>query len=245
MIEVKSGTQENLLEVHMTAPITDEDYSDILMPALDAALAKVDAVRMLVVLEAGVTDFTMGALWDDAKMGLSNWTGFERIAIVTSNKAMTRLVRAFSILMPCPVAVFGKHSEDEARLWLFESLGAIHQTDLGNGALHVELLGKIDAGVYGEETEDLNAFIRKNDQFRLLLDIRQFDGWQGLGAMMSHFRLVRDHAGQLDKAAVVGDARWNAMVVQVVKRLIGKEARYFDKNDFDAAKTWITANQGA
>jgi hypothetical protein len=241
MIVVKSGTQENLLEVHMTAPITDKDYSEVLMPALDEALAKVEAVRMLVVLEADMTDFTMGALWDDAKLGLSNWSGFERVAIVTANTAMTRLVRAFSILMPCPVAVFGKRSEDEARLWLFESLGAIHQTDLGGGALHVELVGKVDAGVYEEETEDLNAFIRNNEQFRLLLDIRRFDGWQGLGAMMAHFRLVRDHVGQLDKAAVVGDARWKAIVVQVVKRLIGQEARYFDKNDFDTAKAWITA----
>jgi hypothetical protein len=100
MIEVQSGTQENLLEVHMKAPITDEDYSEVLMPALDAALAKGEKLRMLVVIDADMTDFTMGALWDDAKMGIGNWSGFERVAIVTANKAMTRLVRSFSILMP-------------------------------------------------------------------------------------------------------------------------------------------------
>lgn len=242
MIDVKSGTQEGLLEVHMTAPITDKDYADVLMPAIDAALAEGEKMRMLVVMNADLTDFTMGALWDDAKLGIGNWRGFERIAIVTANKAMTRLVRAFSILMPCPVSVFGKWHEDEARLWLFESLGAIHQTDLGAGALHVELLGKIDADVYASETEDLNAYVRKNDRFRLLLDIRRFDGWQGLGAIAAHSQLVRTHAGQLDRAAVVGESKWEAMVVQVVKRLIGKEARYFDKNDFDAAKAWITAD---
>ncbi len=242
MIEVKTGTQENLLEVHMTAPITDNDYSKVMIPALDAALVNGEKVRMLLVIDADLTDFTMGALWDDAKMGISNWSGFERVAIVTANKAMTRLVRAFSILMPCPVSVFGKWQEDEARLWLFESLGAIHQTDLGGGGLHVELLGKIAADVYSSEVEDMNAFIRKNDRFRLLLDIRRFDGWQGLGAIASHFQLVRDHVGQLDRAAVVGDSKWEAMVVQVVKRLIGKEAKYFDKNEFEAAKAWITAD---
>ncbi|MCX8225208.1 MAG: STAS/SEC14 domain-containing protein [Sulfitobacter sp.] len=242
MIEVKTGTQENLLEVHMTAPITDTDYSKVMIPALDAALVNGEKVRMLLVIDADLTDFTMGALWDDAKMGINNWSGFERVAIVTANKAMTRLVRAFSILMPCPVSVFGKWQEDEARLWLFESLGTIHQTDLGGGALHVELLGKIAADVYSSEVEDMNAFIRKNDRFRLLLDIRRFDGWQGLGAIASHFQLVRDHVGQLDRAAVVGDSKWEAMVVQIVKRLIGKEAKYFDKNEFEAAKAWITAD---
>ena len=39
MIDVKNGTQEGLLEVHMSAPVTDKDYAEVLMPALDAALA--------------------------------------------------------------------------------------------------------------------------------------------------------------------------------------------------------------
>jgi hypothetical protein len=47
MIEVKTGTQEDLLEVHMSAPVKDKDYSEVLMPALDAALARVETVRML------------------------------------------------------------------------------------------------------------------------------------------------------------------------------------------------------
>ncbi len=242
MIEVKSDTQDNLFEVQMSAPVTDKEYKDILLPALDAALALHEKLRMLVVLKAGLTDFTLGALWDDARMGMSMWNGFERIAIVTSNATMTRTIRIFSIFMPCPVSVFSEDKEKEARLWLFESLGAIHQTDLGGGVLHMALLGKVGADVYAEETEDLNAFIRKNDRFRLLLDIREFDGWQGLGAMAAHFKLVRDHVSQLDKAAIVGESGWQSMAVQVMKRLIGREARYFDKNDFDAAKAWITAS---
>ncbi|MEH6645127.1 STAS/SEC14 domain-containing protein [Sulfitobacter sp.] len=242
MIEVKTGSQEGLLEVHMSAPVMDKDYKDVLMPALDTALASAGTLRMLVVMNADLGDFTMGALWDDTKMGITRWGGFDRIAIVTANAAMTRLVRGFSIFMPCPVSVFPKYSEDEARLWLFESLGSIHQTDLGDGTLHVALLGKVEADVYAEETEDLNAFIRKNERFRLLLDIREFEGWQGLSAMAAHFRIIRDHAGQLEKAAIVGDAGWKSMVVQVVKRLIGTEARYFDNNDFEAAKAWVKAD---
>jgi hypothetical protein len=127
MIEVKSGTQENLLEVYMSAPITDKEYCDVLMPALDAALAENEQIGLLVVLKAGVTDFAVGALWGDAKLCIGNWSGFERIALVTANTALARTFRTFSIVMPCPVAVFDGGAEDEARLWLFESLGAIHR----------------------------------------------------------------------------------------------------------------------
>lgn len=242
MIEVKTGSQDDLLEVRMSAPVTDKDYKEVLMPALDAALARAGSLRLMVVLNADISDFTMGAMWDDAKVGIGSWSGFDRIAIVTDNAAMTRLVRGFSIFMPCPVSVFARNAENKARMWLFESLGAIHQTDLGDGILHVALLGKVDREVYAEETEDLNAFIRRNDRFRLLLDIREFEGWQGLSAMAAHFRMVREHVGQLDKAAIVGDAAWKGMVVKVVKRLIGADARYFDHNDFAAAKEWIKAD---
>jgi len=242
MIEVTQGSQENVLEVHMSAPITDADYSDVLMPAFDMALAQNEKLRMFVVLDAGLTDFSLGALWDDTKLGVGHWGGFERIAIVTANTAMARMVRGFAFMMPCPVAFFDAGDKNEARLWLFESLGAIHQKDLGGGILHVELLGKVGEEVYAAETEDLNAFIRKNDRFRLLLDIRRFDGWQGLGAIGAHFQMVRNHVGQLDKVAIVGTAKWEAAVVQVVKRLIGKEARYFSGNDLVAAIAWIKAD---
>ena len=240
MIEVKLGNRENMLEVRFRAPVTDEDYEKVLIPAIDDAIARANGVRLLARIDASYSDFTIGALWDDTKLGMSRWSGFERIAVVAKSKSMGRVFRTFSVFMPCPVAVFDWGQEDEARLWLIESLGTIHQRDLGGGALQVELLGKIDDAVYEEKTQGLNAFIRQHDRFRLLLALRQFDGWQGLSAMAAHFRLVRDHVDHLEKAAIVGDEGWQKVVVGVVKRLIGREARFYEANDFDAAKAWIT-----
>lgn len=239
MIEVKQTGRDDLLEVRISAPVTDADYRDVLIPAMDEAIARADNVRLLAVLDAGVSDFTLGAMWDDARMGLKHWRGFDRIALVTGSTGLARTARVFSVFMPCPVATFGPHDVDAARRWLTESLGAIHQTDLGDGVLHVQLLGKVDGDAYDSESQDLGDFIRRNERFRLLLDIRDFDGWQGLGAVAGHFRLVRAHAAQLDRAAIVGDAGWHRMAVAVGKRILGKEARYFEAGELAAARDWL------
>lgn len=241
MIEQLPTSRPDRLEFRVSGAVTAEDYQNTLIPALDDAIAVTDRIRALIVMESGVSDFTLGAMMDDARMGLKHWRGFDRIAVVTGSTGMRRMVRAFSVFMPCPVHVFPLDEADDARRWLSESLGSIHQTDLGGGVLHVQLLGQLDTAAYDDEAADMDAFIRRNDRFRLLLDIRDFDGWQGLGGLGEHFRLVRDHAGQIDRVAIVGDGGWKKMAAELGRRVIGKEeARYFDADAFDAARDWLT-----
>lgn len=238
MIEIIKAESDQL-EISMTAPVTDADYTKVLAPAIDAAIERADRVRVLILLEAGMSDFTFGAMLDDARLGLKHWSGFDRIAVVTDQKGLGRTIRAFSLLYPCPVMVFPKAEVDDARRWLRESLGAIHQTDLGDGVLHLALHGKIDASVYAEEVQDLDAFIRRSERFRLLLDIRDFDGWQGLGAVLEHLKLVRGHVPLVDRVAIVGDGGWKKLAAEMGRRLIGAEARSFDAEEFDAAQAWL------
>lgn len=232
---------DGILEIEMKAPVTEADYRETLIPALDDAIASSDGLRALVVLDANMSDFTFGAMAADARTGLKHWRGFDRLAVVTGASGIAKAIRAVAVFMPCPVMTFGPEEREEARRWLRESLGTVHQTDLGGGALHIQLRGKLDPAVYARERGDLDAFFRKHDKVRLLVDLREFDGWQGLGALSEHFRLVRDHIRQVEKAAVVGDAGWQAMAVNVGKRLIGADARHFPAEDFEKSKDWITS----
>ncbi|MDF0600749.1 STAS/SEC14 domain-containing protein [Psychromarinibacter sp. C21-152] len=239
MIELRPTGRDDTISLRIAPPVTEADYRDVLMPAIDAAVETGDGVKLLATIEAGPSEFTLGALWDDARMGLKHWRGFDRIAVVTGSTGMGYAVRALSVVMPCPVKLFDAGEEDAAARWLSESLGAIHQTKLADGVLQVQLLGRLDSAAYAAEIADLNAFIRESDRFRLLLDIRDFDGWQGLGGLAEHFRLVRDHAPALERAAIVGDAGWQKMAAAVGRRILGREARYFAAEDYAAAKDWI------
>ncbi|MDO6721859.1 STAS/SEC14 domain-containing protein [Celeribacter halophilus] len=239
MIDVQHIGDHGVMEIRMTAPVTDRDYKETLVPAIDKAIAGGDCLRLLAVVEAGFTDFTLGAMLQDTRVGLKHWRGFDRVAVVTDNAALAKSVAAFAVFMPCPVSTFKLRELEEARRWLRESLGSIQQEDLGDGVLHLSLLGKLDTEQYENDIEDLNRFFAEHEDIRLLIDLRKFDGWQGLGALRDHFYLIRGHADRVERAAIVGDAGWQEMAVQIGKRAFDLDAKHFESDEFEKAKSWL------
>ncbi|MEM7076257.1 MAG: STAS/SEC14 domain-containing protein [Pseudomonadota bacterium] len=239
MISVSPLEDHGILEVRMDPPVSAEDYKSVLVPAIDHAIADADRVRLLVIVSAGFSDFTLGAMFEDTHVGLKHWKGFDRIAVASDNRAMKHAIRAFSVFLPCPVSMFEMDQVEAARRWLRESLGSIQQDDLGEGILHLSLRGKLDSEAYENNIEDLNRFLAAHDDPRLLIDIRDFDGWQGLGALKDHFDLVRSHAPRISRAAVLGDAGWQEMALQIGKRAFALDARFFKAGEFDAAQDWL------
>ncbi|SFA99928.1 SpoIIAA-like [Poseidonocella pacifica] len=244
MIEEKTGAHGDILELRISGTVTERDYTEVLIPALEARIAEHKRVRLLVRFDSNVSDFTLGALFEDSRMGLKHWRGFDRVAVVAEPNWITKAIRAFAVIMPCPVMIFPLAEEDEARRWLSESLGAIHQTDLGDGALHLQLLGKLDSAVYEEEGRDLDAFIARNGRIRLLLDLREFDGWQGLGAIAEHLSLVREHRRAPERVAIVGRNTFTRLAEGVGRHFLDAEVRYFDAAAFEEAKAWIKGGAG-
>lgn len=242
MIEKQQTAREDVLEFRVSGIVSETDYREVLIPALDAAVAEHENLRLLVRFDEGFEDYTLGAVLEDARVGMRHWRGFDRIAVVADATWIVRAVKAFSVFFPCPVMVFPLSGYEDARRWLTESLGAIHQTDLGGGVLHVALLGKLDSAAYAGEGEDMDAYIRAHDgRFRLLLDLREFDGWQGLGAVGEHLALVRDHGRNVEKAAIVGKTAFAQLAEGIGSRFLEAEARYFDEAAFEEAKRWIAA----
>jgi hypothetical protein len=239
MIEVTEAGGPEFLEVRMTAPITESDYTDVLTPAIDRAIEQAENIRLLVILDGGPGDFTAGAMWQDSRLGFKHWRGFDRCAIATDDSTMTRLISVFGVLMPCPVALFGLSEADDARRWLRESLGSIQIDAVDDNTVCVRLMGKLDSEIYEGKSEDLDNLLAGKSQFGLVIDLREFDGWQGLGALRDHFALASAHVGQLTRAAIVGDAGWQTMASKVGKHAFGVNARHFGANEFDQAVAWV------
>jgi hypothetical protein len=241
MIEMIDTGTTGQLEMRMSGTIAAADYDDVLTPALEAALADVDAVRLLVVVGDDLS-FDVSAAWADMKLGLSHWRGFDRLVVCAGSSWIVTSIRAFAPIMPCPVQVFDFEEKEAARRWLRESLGAIHLRDLGGPALQIELVGKVSPEDYAMAQGDLDAKLRERDGFRLLIDVREFDGWQGLSAMSAHFSLARGHASQLDKAAIVGDRAWQKMAEKIGSRFLNADTQFFEAADFEAAKNWLVSD---
>ena len=141
MMELIKSNVGNQLEIRLSGQVTQQDYDDVLIPAIENLLLDHDRMRMLCVIDEDFTGYDLDALWADGKMGLTYWRGFERIAVAADPGWIASAMRAFAPLMPCPVRIFPLKQADAARRWLRESLGAVHIRDLDGQALHVQLLG--------------------------------------------------------------------------------------------------------
>ncbi len=241
MITIQSNSDGSILEAELSGEITALDYANSLVPAIEAALADHDSIRLLVIMTPEFKGYDLGAAWSDTKLGLGHWRGFDRIGVVADQGWVQTSVRMAAPLLPCPVQVFGMDEAETARRWIRESLGSIHLTDLGGPCIQISLLGKLDPDEYRQAQTDLDTLLHQREGFRLLIDLREFDGWQGLTALAAHVRLAAGHIGQLDRAAIVGDKSWQHLAQRIASHVLGTRTEYFTSENFDEAKAWLAA----
>ncbi|WP_171228047.1 MULTISPECIES: STAS/SEC14 domain-containing protein [unclassified Ruegeria] len=241
MITVHTNSDGALIEVELSGQVTSADYADVLVPAIEAALTEHDSVRLLTIVQPEFKGYDLGAAWSDTKLGLSHWRGFDRIAVVADQGWVQTSIRLAAPILPCPVQVFELAELEAARRWMRESLGSIHVTDLEGPCVQISLLGKLDPEEYKQAERDLDALLHDRSGFRLLIDLREFDGWQGLSALAAHFRLASRHIGQLDRAAIVGDKSWQHMAQRVASHVLGTRTQFFPSEEIENAKTWLAA----
>lgn len=59
----------------------------------------------------------MGAMWGDAKLGVSELSAWEKVAVVTDTDWMRHMVKAFGWMIPGDVRVFELGELDDAKEW--------------------------------------------------------------------------------------------------------------------------------
>lgn len=98
--------------------VKDDDYEDVIIPALKACLERHEKCRLLYVLGPESQGFDAGAMWDDAKLGLSHLGSWKRIAFVSDDGAYGTMVKAFGFAMPGEVKVFPLGKLADAKAWV-------------------------------------------------------------------------------------------------------------------------------
>lgn len=102
--------------------VTARDYEEVIVPDIEAMFALSDKVRLLYHLAEDFTGFERRAMWDDAKLGMRHFSGFERVAVVTDVGWLRQAVPAMSALMPGEFRSFPCSALEDARAWILEDL---------------------------------------------------------------------------------------------------------------------------
>jgi hypothetical protein len=120
MLELLDDLPDDVVGVRAVGEVEDDDYEEVLVPAIERCLAKHDKVRVLYVLGSEFTGYDGGAMWEDTKLGIKTFNSYDRMAIVTDATWVRRSIKAFGWLIPGEVNVYHTDRLAEARRWISE-----------------------------------------------------------------------------------------------------------------------------
>ncbi len=93
MLKSIPGLPAGVIGYSAIGKVTAEDYTRVMIPAIEAALAK-GKVRFLYEIGPEFQGFEMGAMMDDAAFGIRHFFDFERVALVSETPRCARWCRA-------------------------------------------------------------------------------------------------------------------------------------------------------
>jgi hypothetical protein len=122
MIEKMEGLPDGVLGFTAKGIVTGLDYEQIIVPAVEEALAKFHKVRFLYSLGDDFKEFQAAAMWEDAKIGLKHLTSWERVAVVTDVDWIRAAIKVFGFLLHGHIRIFPNSEIFEARAWISEQI---------------------------------------------------------------------------------------------------------------------------
>ena len=95
--------------------------------------------------------------------------------------------------------------------------------------------------------EDYDRFLPKLDKsiaahgkVNLLIVMGDFEGWSDWDAAKADFKLGTHQYRQVEKAAFVGDKKWQKWMVKMMDPFTRRtDERFFNPDELDAAWNWI------
>jgi len=114
------GLPDNAVAFSGKGEIVASDYETVLIPAIDKKLKTHKKVRILFHLGPEFTGYSMGAMWDDTKMGLEHMLSWEKLAIVSDKEWIRHLSKFFGFMAPHLLKVYSNDQLDEAIEWIRE-----------------------------------------------------------------------------------------------------------------------------
>lgn len=80
--------------------------------------------------------------------------------------------------------------------------------------------------------------IRQHGKIKMLLEADGFEGWDG-DAFLQDMKFGVEHAGDIERMAVVGDKDWHKWAAKLAEPLTEGEVKYFEPSQKTDAGVWI------
>jgi len=105
--------------------------------------------------------------------------------------------------------------------------------------LGFKMSGRLHDEDYKKFTPLVDDAIAKEGKARILAQFSDFHGWDA-HALWDDIKFSTTHCTKIERIALVGEKSWEKWMAAVCKPFTMAKIRYFDVNEFDAAKAWIS-----
>jgi hypothetical protein len=117
MIRLLSGMPPGVLGLEAIDDVEEEDYQNVIVPAVEAAIAEHGKVRLVYVLGPEFDEYEGEAVWEDLRLGARHPASFDRIAVVTDARWAGPAIKVFSVLWPGQARAFPVADLEAAKRW--------------------------------------------------------------------------------------------------------------------------------
>ena len=117
---ILDGYPDNVVAFRAEGVITRDDYEETLIPIVEERINARGQVKLLYWCGDEFKGFSAGAMWDDARFGLTHLGDFSKIAVVSDIEWVRQSVKLFAPLVRAPVQVFHNTDIEDAKRWIAE-----------------------------------------------------------------------------------------------------------------------------
>lgn len=118
MLDVLPESESNLLILHATGKLTDDDYQEVLIPRLEAIIEAHGKARVLIEMSEDFEGWELGAAWEDAKLGVRHRKDFEKMAVVGAPEWVDWGAKIGAQLMSGELRTYDEDDFDDALDWI-------------------------------------------------------------------------------------------------------------------------------
>jgi hypothetical protein len=115
-----------------------------------------------------------------------------------------------------------------------------HRFDAADSILHVKPRSALEAADFATIAKAVDPQIEKTGHLAgIIIETESFPWWDSLGAMVAHFRFLRDHHRKIRKVGLVTDSKPGDVAERLASHFVAAEIRHFPAGKAPAAREWI------
>ena len=119
-----------------------------------------------------------------------------------------------------------------------------YDLDKEHSILHVQPKSPLEQDDFVKLAKAVDPYIEATGGLAgLIIEAPAFPGWDSFGAMVTHFRFVRDHHKRVKRIAVVTDSSMGDVAERLASHFVSAEIRHFPAGQIEAARQWISSQK--